>query len=307
MGKLEMAFLDTVSREELFPRGSSICAAVSGGADSVSMLHLLHRFSSSRGWKVRVMHINHGLRPEAASEQSFVAELSLELGLPFEAVEGQATAGGSMESRWSSLRQSVYSRQPDLVAVAHNADDRAETILLRLVQGAGLRGLGGMDYRGRGPVRRPMLDIERQEIRRWLEREGIPWMEDRSNLDTDIARNRMRHEVLPKLREGFPEAVGGICRSGSILSGWRDLQTQISCMFPAEETGREDLISLPDALASLALWSMAGRPRKGYEELCKVVRWLRAGGTGEHILPGGKRLIAGKDVIRIEKKGTGRF
>jgi tRNA(Ile)-lysidine synthase len=271
------------------------------------MLHLCHRFSPSHDWRVRVLHINHGLRPEAAAEQSFVEALSIELGLPFEAVEGQPDGGGSMESRWSSLRQSVYSRQPDLVAVAHNAGDRAETILLRLVQGAGLRGLGGMDYRGRGPVRRPMLDIDRQDIRRWLEGEGIHWMEDRSNLDTDIARNRMRREVLPRLTESFPEAVGGICRSGAVLSAWRDLQEQISCMFPAEETGREDLISLPDALAALALWNMAGRPRKGFDELRKVIRWLRSGGKGEHILPGGKRLVATEDMIRIEKRGTGRF
>ncbi len=109
-------------------------------------------------------------------------------------------------------------------------------------------------------------------------------MEDRSNLDRDIAVTGCAMKCCRSSGKAFPRRYRASA-GRAILSGWRDLQTQISCMFPLRNSeGRSDLPS--DALATLALWNMAGRPRKGYEELCKVVRWLRAGGTGEHILPG---------------------
>lgn len=307
MNRLERAFLNTVSREALFPEGTSVCAAVSGGADSVAMVHLLSRYSRSRGWSVRVLHINHRLRPDAGADLRFVRELADSLSLPFTAVTLDPGTAGSVESRWSKARQKVYASQPETVAVAHNAGDRAETLLLRLVEGAGLRGLGGMDYRGIGPVRRPMLDLEREEIRSWLSAQGIPWAEDTTNTDTSIARNRMRLNVLPALVNNFPEAVQGICRSGAVLSNWRDLQDQITGMFAPDGIERKAFNSLPEVLGSLALWSMSGRPRKGFEEFVKVTGWINRGGTGEHILPGGKRLIAEADWITVEDRGPGRF
>jgi len=307
MNELERVFLNTISREDLFPRGTSVCAAVSGGADSVAMAHLLNRYSGKKGYQVRVIHINHRLRPEADEDQKFVEDLARSLSLPFMAVTPDVEDGGSMESQWSAARQAVYSRQDGLVAVGHNASDRAETLLLRMVEGAGLRGLGGMDYRGRGPVRRPMLDMDRRSIREWLAHRSIPWVEDSTNLDTGMARNRIRMNVLPVLEENFPEAVKGICRSGSILSSWRDLQDSITVMFPSDAMERKVFLSLPEVLACLVLWNISGRPRSGFEEFTKVFRWIHGGGTGEHVLPGGRRLVAEKEELRIEDRGPGRF
>lgn len=307
MNDLERTFLATISREELFPRGSSVYAAVSGGADSVAMLRLLERYSRSRGWQIGVLHIDHRTRPESGSDLLFVEEMAAELSLPFTPVILEEETGGSAESRWSAARQAVYARQPGLVAVGHNAGDRAETVLLRLVEGAGLRGLGGMDYAGVGPVRRPMLDLKRDEIRNWLRREGIPWREDGTNADTSVARNRMRLKVLPVLAECFPGSIEGICRSGSILSGWRDLQEMITVMFPSDDMERNEFLALPEVLSCLFLWNASGKPRNGFTEFAKVSRWVRGGGRGEHILPGGRRLVADKACLKVVEKGPGRY
>ena len=307
MNELERVFLKTVSRENLFPRGSSVCAAVSGGADSVAMMHLLARYSRSRGFQVRVLHVNHKLRSQSDSDQKFVEDMADSLSLPFSAVCPDARCGGSVESRWSAARQSVYNCQEDIVAVGHNAGDRAETVLLRLVEGAGLRGLGGMDYRGRGTVRRPMLDLGRRAIREWLTGQDIPWVEDHTNQDEAMARNRIRLNVLPVLEENFPQAVQGICRSGSILSGWRDLQDQLEELLSGDSIEIDIFRELPEVISSLALWQMAGKPRKGFTEFGKVVKWLKHGGKGSHLLPGGKKLIADSESVRIVEKGSGRY
>ncbi len=304
---LEKVFLHTVSRESLFPAGSRITAAVSGGADSVAMLYLLHRFAVSKHWSVDVLHINHGIRKEADNDESFVKTLSRKLGFSCRCEHPEQAENGSMESRWSTVRQSIYREQPGLVAVAHTASDRAETILLRLFEGAGLRGLGGMDYRGVGPVRRPLLDMHSTEIRDWLAENIHSWVEDTSNTDTEINRNRLRLEVMPVLEEKFPEAVSGICRSGALLSGWRDLQNQIAVFTGKNCIATGELLEMPGVLAALVLWQMAGKPRSGFQEFRKTLSWLSRGGRGEHILPGGKRLVAEGELVRVEIRGPGRF
>ncbi len=307
MRALEKIFLKTIARESMFPEGSCITAAVSGGADSVAMLYLLSRFAVARSWQVEVLHIDHQLREDSRNDQLFVKSLSEQLKLPFCCRRPDSEAGGSMESRWSSIRQKIFLEQPGLVAVAHTASDRAETVLMRLFEGSGLRGLGGMDYSGVGPVRRPMLDMHGSEIRNWLKERKIEWIEDGSNQDTGIHRNRLRLEVMPVIEENFPEAVSGICRSGTLLSRWRDLQEQLFMFTEDNSVNRGELLEMPGVLGALTLWSMAGKPRNGFEEFQKILKWLNSGGKGKHILPGGKRLVADEEYIRVETRGPGRF
>ncbi len=307
MRVIEKTFLNTISKLSLLPTGSRITAAVSGGADSVAMLYLLHRFAPARRWNVDVLHINHGLRKEAAADEAFVSHLAGTLGLVFNCEKPVSKSGGSMESRWSSTRQDLYKKQPGIVTVAHTACDRAETLLMRLFEGAGLRGLGGMDYRGISPVVRPLLDLHSNEIRNWLKEKGFNWIEDATNKDLDISRNRLRLEIMPVIEKNFPEAVNGITRSGSLLSSWRDLQEQLSMFSQKDAISRKELLEMPDVLASLTLWQMAEKPRNGFEEFNKILSWLNRGGKGKHILPGGKRLIAEGELVRVEARSSGRF
>ena len=292
----------------MLPEKSCITAAVSGGADSVAMLYLLCKFAPARKWVVNVLHINHGLRKESAADEVFVSNLAAQLGVGFTCEKPSSDSSGSMESRWSRIRQEIYGKQSGIVAVAHTASDRAETLLMRLFEGAGLRGLGGMDYTGVGPVRRPLLDVTGAELRLWLKEKKLEWIEDSSNSDTNIYRNRLRQEVMPVINDNFPEAVAGICRSGSLLSSWRDLQDQLF-LFSLENKSipRLELFNMPGVLAGLTLWQMAGQPRSGFLEFQKVLNWLRNGGRGNHVLPGGKRLVADSEIVRVEARGTGRY
>ncbi|MCK5037427.1 MAG: hypothetical protein KAS73_16125, partial [Candidatus Sabulitectum sp.] len=99
----------------------------------------------------------------------------------------------------------------------------------------------------------------------------------------------------------------GICRSGTLLSGWRDLQEQLFMFTEDNSVNRGELRAMPGVLGALTLWNMAGKPRNGFEEFQKILKWLNSGGKGEHILPGGKRLVADEEQIRVEARGPGRF
>lgn len=301
MNTVEKVFLGTVKREGLLPKGARVTAAVSGGADSMAMLHLLHRFGPARGWEIQVLHVDHGIRPDSGADADFVRESCSCMGIPCR-IESPAGPGeGSLESRWSLVRNRLYKESGTIVSVAHTMSDRAETLLMRLMEGSGLRGLGGMDYRGRGRVVRPLLDITRLQVRTFLSDNGMAWREDPTNLDAAQARNRIRRYVMPVLEKQFPEAVDGLARSSALLSQWRDLQDLVA-------EGAGEGISLrqysenPDALRLTLLWAMAGRPRSGAAELRKTDAWLLSGGKGEHVLPGGLVLVADGETLRTRER-----
>jgi len=304
---VELTFIDTVRREDLLPVGSTVTAAVSGGADSVCLVLLLHRFLRHMKWDLRVLHVDHGWRPESRGDASFTEDLAGRLGVPFQlrTLEG-GWGGGSPEAEFSARRQGIYEEVcgSGFVAVGHTATDRAETLILRLLEGSGLRGLGGMDYRGVGPVRRPMLDLTREMARDYLRRCGQPWLEDATNGDESILRNRIRARVLPVLEEARPGAVVQLSRAGASLASWRRVADEAvllslrSCLAGQAGTGgsvaldRARWLALEAALRVAVMWSLCDRPRLGAEELEKTDRWLLAGGTGHRDLPGGTSLEA---------------
>ncbi len=305
MDTVERAFLGTVKREGLIPKGAGVTAAVSGGADSMAMLYLLHRFAPARNWSIEVLHVDHGIRSSSGEDAAFVAETCGTLGVPCRIERPGAVSGGSLESGWSHVRHRLYVESGKVVAVAHTRSDRAETLLLRLVEGSGLRGLGGMDYRGRGPVVRPMLDLHRDQVRDFLSERRLPWREDATNQEQSVARNRIRVSVMPVLEKHFPEAADGLSRASAVLSAWRDLQALVAST-ARNPMPRAEYTSLPEALRLSVLWSLAGQPRSGADELFKTDQWVVSGGTGEHILPGGPLLLAGSDLLLVKTK-EGRY
>lgn len=305
----EQTFLTTVRREGILPEGSSVVAAVSGGGDSVGLLRLLHQFRSHMNWELSVLHIDHRLRPDSGDDACFVCDLAEELELHYSCVTPEPPERGSTEGEWSRIRHSVYcslSREKEyLLAVGHTASDRAETLLMRLIEGSGLRGLGGMDYFGRGPVRRPLLDLTGREVRDYLGNLGQRWLEDSTNMDTSILRNRIRLEVMPHIEGIRPGAELGLARAAAGLADWRKAAfgSVDEIIAGLEDTShrisRLVFSGIPAAFRLAVLWELSGRPRTGRLELEKTDIWLSGGGCGEKNLPGGYVLTAHPESIVI--------
>jgi len=205
------------------PNGAAVVLAVSGGPDSTALLHGAARLAPKRGWRLTVAHLDHALRPTSAEEARAIAAAAAALGLPAElrrvdvaalaAAEHRSPEDAGRQARYRFLEEVAISRGPDaLIATAHTADDAAETVLLRLVRGAGLRGLRGIPER-RGRIVRPLLHERREPLRQALDAAGIEYVVDPSNADPrHAARNRVRAELLPALEGLNPAAVDALVR-----------------------------------------------------------------------------------------------
>lgn len=194
--------------------GVSVGVAVSGGADSVCLLEVLIALAAPLGLRLSVLHVNHQLRGrESAADTDFVAALAEARRLPLHlrSVDVQAAAsrsGDNLEqaarrARHAFFREFIASGGAARIATGHNQDDQSETVLFRILRGCGLTGLAGILPVTREGLIRPLLDVPRDEIRAFLRARGIAWREDATNADVHLARNRLRHDVLPALRRDF--------------------------------------------------------------------------------------------------------
>jgi tRNA(Ile)-lysidine synthase len=195
-----------IARHRLLERRDPVGVAVSGGADSVFLLNALHEL----GFRISVIHIEHGVRGAASvADAEFAAQLATGFDLPFHLHRADVPSiGGNLEDAARNVRHVFYS---DLIAsgavhriaTGHTRSDQAETVLYRILRGSGLTGLSGILPVTREGLVRPLLEIDRAEIEAWLRERGLAWREDETNRDRTYARNRLRHEILPLLREGF--------------------------------------------------------------------------------------------------------
>jgi tRNA(Ile)-lysidine synthase len=208
-----------ITRHHLLHAGDRVAVAVSGGADSVALLRILLELGSDLGLVLSVAHFHHGIRgPEADADQEFVRELAGKFDLEFHLGSGDAPAHAqseksSLESAARELRlgwfaQLVSQGRADKIATAHTLDDQAETVLMRLMRGAGTRGLAGIfpDHKDKHLVR-PLLETTRREVEDYLRGIGQPWREDSTNRDLIHTRNRVRHQLLPILERDFNPAI----------------------------------------------------------------------------------------------------
>jgi tRNA(Ile)-lysidine synthase len=206
--------LTAISRYNMLASGDRVAVAVSGGPDSVCLLHVLLELAPRLGVTVAaVAHLNHKLRGEASEEdERFVAEMASRAGVPFlcERVK-VADAAGNLEQEARRARHGFFSRLvkdgiADRVATGHTADDQAETVLFRLLRGSGLAGLSGILPTTREGIIRPLLEVSRADVTELLRSRGLAWREDATNQDARFARNRIRHNLLPQLaREWNPK------------------------------------------------------------------------------------------------------
>jgi len=198
------------SVRELQLTGSRLLVAVSGGPDSMALLHVLARLRGRHGLSLFALGVDHGLRSAAASELDLAEALASELGVGFERVAVSVAPGGNLQARARDARYAVLdARAAQLDAwlcTAHHADDRAETVLLRLLRGAGPDGLAALPLRAGRRVR-PMLRASRADVLRHVQRHELSVATDPSNADPRFLRVRVRHELLPLLRELSPNIV----------------------------------------------------------------------------------------------------
>ena len=274
------AFLRLMAEEHMIFPGETVLCALSGGADSVCLLHLLWETGKRQGFSVAAAHFDHNIRPESGEDAAFCACFCQERGIPFflggAKVPAYAQAHGlGLEEaarilRYRFLEETAQTIGAARIATAHNAEDNAETLLLHLLRGTGLRGLGGIAP-VRGNLIRPLLTTRRGEIEAYLDAHHLPHVEDRTNTDTVYTRNYLRHEVLPLLTARNPGLIEGLGRSARSFRRDNAYLEQQAATFSARgvETPRgisypvAELAALPEAIS------------------CRVVQQL-----AEHLSPG---------------------
>ncbi len=208
----------TIERHALVAPGGRVLVALSGGPDSVALLHLLLALQEAGDLRVAgVAHFNHQLRGDDADrDESFCRELAASLAVAIEVGvanvrEAARATRCSVEDaartlRYEFLEAAADRLNADVIAVGHSLDDQAETFLLRLIRGAGPRGLGSI-YPRAGRVIRPLIEIPRADLRQYAEDHRLRWREDETNRDISIPRNRVRHELLPYLEREFSRGI----------------------------------------------------------------------------------------------------
>lgn len=239
----------TIQSRALWRRGARIILAISGGADSMAMLHSMATLRDVQTLSLRVAHVHHGLRGRAADADARLAEKTAKkLGIPFHLCRAKVKAVAkrkqiSIEMAAREARHEFFHKLARkyraVIATAHTRDDQAETVLLRLLRGSGTDGLGGIEYKTkiRGlTIIRPMLDVSHAEAIAFLQSRKLKWREDASNADDAMKRNRVRHELIPLLERRFNPRIREIlARTASVLRADSECLSEIAA---AELTSR---------------------------------------------------------------------
>ncbi len=211
----------TVAKYHMISQGESVVVAVSGGADSMALLHVLLQLKEEWNLSLIVAHVNHCLRGEESDrDQAFVEDICNQWNLPcrvakedmlaFSQASGRGVEEASRGFRYAFFQQTAPHPVEGKIATAHTADDNAETVLLNLVRGTGVTGLAGIPPTGR--IIRPLMECSREMVEEYCERHKIPFVTDSTNLQDDYRRNQIRHHVIPALKQQNPSFLQAITR-----------------------------------------------------------------------------------------------
>ena len=263
MNRFEKHILEYIRKTGMIQSGDTVLAALSGGPDSVCLIKVLCGLRRVLKISLYAAHVHHGLRgAEADRDEAFCRELSQKLDVPFESIHVDVRAlvkekGFSEEEaarilRYEALETVLENKRSSspgepggrgCIAVAHHADDQAETILMNLLRGSGLKGLAGMQAI-RGNIVRPLLETGRSEILRYLEEQQLSWCTDGTNLENDHTRNYLRNEILPRMREGInSKAAEHITAAGRMIAEVQSFMEETARTLPGMmEEGRGELL-----------------------------------------------------------------
>lgn len=236
--------------------------AFSGGLDSTVLLHLLAHLATTESLPaLSAIHVHHGLQAVADAWPEHCRAVCAALGVPLQIVRVQVQPGASLERAARDARYHAFTevtRPDDVLLTAQHRDDQAETLLFRLLRGAGVRGLSGMPRQrplGKGHLLRPLLDVTRAELEAYASEHGLSWIEDPSNLDRQYSRNYLRHQVFPALTRRWPQAVATMARSAAHLTEAQGLLEELADMDLREASSVGEFAWL--GLRSLELASLA--------------------------------------------------
>ena len=291
---LEQKALCALRQYSLFSQGDRIAVGVSGGADSVALLRFLAALRPQFGWDLVVCHIHHGLRgAEADRDECFVRALAEQLGLPCAVSRIDAAALAlrdhiSVEEAGRMARYAFFAQtagEGGRIATAHTLDDSIETVLMNLVRGTGLRGLCGIP-RIRGNIVRPLLDCTRAEVEDYLGTLGQPYCTDSTNLTDDYTRNRIRHDILPRLCALNPNFPGAMARMLPRLAAQQALTDYLAAQSAQQlhaacgGLSRQGLSALPEPVCDRLLLRLLEQNRLPVSAAAveRMTETLRTGG-----------------------------
>lgn len=342
-----------INRHALLQTGDSVVVGVSGGADSLCLVHLLLHLTPQFSLRLHVAHLNHALRgAESDADARHVSELARAWNLPctVERVDVNAVAArhrlsleeAARQARYAFLASTAQQAGAQRIAVGHHADDQAETVLMHFLRGSGVAGMRGMlprmplsDYRAQSErieglgarvmLVRPLLGVRRAEIDAYCEQNALEPRIDRSNADTTFHRNRLRHELLPTLRQINPAIDRVLVHTADVMAG--DFEILADATRSALERVELDAMPGPDGAVaevrfSLAAWrqlpvglqrstirAAVARLRRtlrnvNWEHVDAAVRVGREGATGDSAtIAAGLALTVGYDVLRVGPEG----
>lgn len=294
---------NTIDKNDMLWDCTHLIAAVSGGADSVAMLHILHRLSSDYGYALKAAHFNHMLRgKDSDNDEQYVRTLCRQLGIDL--VVGSADIRKIAKEKSMSIEQAAreeryafLEKQADgaKIATAHTKNDFAETVLFNLTRGSGITGLCGIPA-VRENIIRPLIDVTRAEVEQYCRENSLMFVTDRTNFETDCSRNLIRLEVLPRLAKINSSVIDAIGRTGSLLKeDMRYLSETAQAAYTDAKTNRgldvKKLRAQPKPILSRILISFVENNFEAYsdktliEALCTLVR---DGTTGSRVQVSGE-------------------
>ncbi len=326
--QLERLVGEAIARHGLIADGESILVGVSGGPDSVALLHLLVARASAGRLRLGVAHLDHGLRPESGRDADFVRTMAVELGLDVhvERVDVAQIQGrrhlsleeAGREARYDFFRKTAGRCGYAKVALGHHADDSAETLLLHLLRGSGRLGLGSIRAVREGVYIRPLIRATRGDIEAYLRFRKLPFLIDRTNTDTAILRNRIRHRLLPLLENEFrPGVRATLSRTAEVLAdeeAWIEalLGPLLTRLTTSHRPGRLTLdfgqvpLAAARRIVRAAVRAVQGDLRRiGFAHVEQIIRLSRRRGeAGPLHLPGDLRVRIEQDELVFERRAA---
>lgn len=250
--------------------------AVSGGVDSVVMLHKMMQQSERQ---YVIAHVDHGIRRESGEDEQFVKSLATQYGCTYETTRLELGLGASEEEardrRWTYLRETQRRYNATAIVTGHHADDVVETIIINIMRGTGWRGL--VSLREHATLRRPLLTMRKREVIDYARQHSLEWREDVTNADTSYLRNHVRHDIVPRCDDATFEGFMDLYQETLILVGKIDEELE---SFKDQKLGRYELIMWPDTVAREVLRHRLGsRTRREMDQVLLFARTARPNRT----------------------------